>query len=83
VFKSTKYEEWLSERVRPWADYIPVNYDLSDLEEKVEWAHDHASLSETIAEHGRETAERRLRPEDQQCYTYRLLLEYHSLFETC
>lgn len=82
VFKSTKYREWFSERLEPWVDYIPVNYDLSDLKEKIEWAHTHQALAESIAEHGRETVERHIRPEDQQCYTYRLLLEYHALFES-
>jgi hypothetical protein len=57
-----------------------VNYDLSDLVEKVEWAHSRQDLAAQIAEHGRSTVERYLRPEDHQCYMYRLMLEYHSLF---
>lgn len=82
VFKSTKYREWFSERIFPWIDYIPVKHDLSDLEEKVAWAHTHQAQAQRIAEHGRKTVERHIRPEDQQCYTYRLMLEYHALFET-
>lgn len=81
VFKSTKYREWFSERLQPWVDYIPVNYSLSDLADKIQWAHSHPDLAEAIANHGRSVVERHIRPEDQQCYTYRLMLEYHSLFE--
>lgn len=81
VFKSTKFTEWFSERLEPFVDYIPVSYDQHDLESQVEYMHAHQSLAKSIAEHGKETAERHLRPQDQLCYTYRLMLEYHSLFE--
>jgi hypothetical protein len=80
VFKSTKYREWFSERLEPWVHYIPVKYDLTDLADKVAWADAHPDRVEEIVENGRQSVERHLRPEDQQCYTYRLLLEYHALF---
>ena len=80
VFKSTKYREWYSERIEPWVHYIPVKYDLSDLPEKVAWADTHPNLVEGIVENSRRVVERHLRPEDQRCYTYRLLLEYNALF---
>ena len=81
VFKSTKYSEWFYERVRPWVDYVPVNYDLSDLVSKVEWAHFHPEKAESMAKHAREMSYRHIRYEDKLCYMYRLILEYDSLFE--
>lgn len=81
VFKSSKYREWFSERIQPWIDYIPVNYNLSDLIDKVAWAESHPQQVEQIAEHSRQTVERLLSPNEMRCYTYRLMLEYQALFD--
>jgi Glycosyl transferase family 90 len=67
-------------------DYIPVNYDLSDLVEKVDWMHQNENgqpqlLAERIVQHSRERVEQLFRPVEMQCYMYRLLLEYQTLFE--
>jgi Glycosyl transferase family 90 len=84
VFKSTRYREWFHGRLLPYVDYIPVNYDLTDLVEKVEWVHHHNQqqhLAERIVQHSRQRVEQLLRPAEMQCYMYRLLLEYQTLFE--
>ncbi|CAB9520792.1 KDEL motif-containing protein 1 [Seminavis robusta] len=82
IFKSTRYREWFSERIRNWKDYIPVNYDTSDLAHKVEWANQQSpEVIANIIRHGKETVERHIRPEDMQCYTYRMVLEYTTLFD--
>lgn len=82
MLKSTQYREWLSERVQPWVDYIPVKYDLSDLATKVEWGYDHPHEAAAIVQHARSTVLRHLRTADARCYTYRLMLEYHALFDS-
>ena len=74
VFKSTRFREWFSERLQPFVDYIPVNYDLSDLAEKVSWVHHHPDVAEKIAQHGRDMSLHHIRDNDMRCYTYRLLL---------
>ena len=82
IFKSTRYREWYSERIRAWRDYIPVNYDTSDLAKKLKWASERdPEFIKNIIDHGKETVERNIRPEDMQCYTYRLMLEYAALFD--
>ena len=82
IFKTTRYREWFSERLRAWKDYIPVNYDTSDLPKKLKWASERDPESIiNIIEHGKETVERHIRPEDMQCYTYRMMLEYATLFD--
>lgn len=82
VFKTTKYREWFSERIRAWKDYIPVNYETDDLAKKLGWASQtHPESIQNIIRNGKETVERYMRPEDMQCYTYRIMLEYATLFD--
>lgn len=82
IFKSTRYREWYSERLRSWKDYIPVNYDTSDLGDKLEWvSKQDPDVITRIVQHGKDTAQRHIRPEDMQCYMYRLILEYATLFD--
>lgn len=82
VFKSTRYSEWYSERLRAWRDYIPVNYNTDDLEDKVRWANSQEpEVISNIIRLGRANAEQHVRAEDMQCYTYRMMLEYVTLFD--
>jgi Glycosyl transferase family 90 len=81
IFKSTRYREWYTERLTPFVDYIPVNYNLTDLPEKIEWAYQHPELANNITRHANEISSRFLRLEDMRCYVYRLMLEYQMLFE--
>ncbi|CAB9531064.1 KDEL motif-containing protein 1 [Seminavis robusta] len=81
IFKSSHYREWYHGVMEPFQHYIPVNYDLSDLVEKVAWAHDHPDVVQQIVTASRKRVETRLRRDDSKCYTYRMLLEYQTLFE--
>jgi Glycosyl transferase family 90 len=82
IFKTTRYREWFSERVRAWRDYIPVDYDTGDLAKKLKWASESDPKAiENIILHAKDTVERHIRPEDMQCYTYRMVLEYSTLFD--
>jgi hypothetical protein len=83
VFKSTRYREWFHGRLLPYVDYIPVNYDLTDLVEKVEWVHNQPDthMAERILQHSQQQVEQHFRPVEKQCYMYRVLLEYQTLFE--
>lgn len=81
IFKSTRYKEWYTERLMPYIDYIPVNYNLTDFVEKVEWAHDNQDITSKMVTHAQSIAKHHLRREDMRCYVYRLLLEYQTLFE--
>ncbi|CAB9501787.1 KDEL motif-containing protein 2 [Seminavis robusta] len=81
VFKSTRYREWFHGILQPYRDYIPVNYNLSDLPQKLAWAQGNTQAMEQMAVDSKQQVERFLRPVDMQCYMYRLLLEYQTLFE--
>jgi Glycosyl transferase family 90 len=80
IFKASRYREWFTGALEPYKHYIPVNYDLSDLEEKVAWVHNHPQIAANIAAESRKLAETRFRRQDIKCFTYRLLLEYQTLF---
>ena len=41
---------WFSEFLIPYVNYIPIQYDLSDLKEKIEWVINNDSEAEKIAE---------------------------------
>ncbi len=54
VFKvKSHFEQWYYNRLKPWEHYIPVSGDLSDLQEKFEWAVAHDNECEQIASAGR------------------------------
>lgn len=57
VFKvNSHYEQWYYNRLIPWEHYIPVAGDLSDLEEKHDWALSNDDACRQIAESGRALA---------------------------
>ena len=80
--KATIFKEWHDSRLTPWVHFIQVHIDLKDswavlayfLGFGDEPAHD--VQGRTIAEAGRQWAQRVLRKEDMLLYMHRLLLEY-------
>ena len=55
VFKvHSHYEQWYYHLLVPWIHYIPILSDLSDLDEKFQWALDNDKECQKIAEKGRE-----------------------------
>lgn len=42
IFKQlSEYYEHFYHDLKPWVHYIPLNKDISDIEEKLQWAIDH------------------------------------------
>jgi Glycosyl transferase family 90 len=81
LFKSTRYREWYTERLKPYVHNIPVNYNLHDLEDKIAWAHQHFKASEQIMNNAHAISKQFFHRQEIQCYLYRVVLEYHELFE--
>jgi hypothetical protein len=50
------YRQWYYDRLRPWEHYIPVAADLSDIEERLDWARSNDSQCQRIAQQGRQLA---------------------------
>jgi hypothetical protein len=52
----------------PFGNYIPIKYDLSDLEEKIEWVLEHDVEAKEIAERASVFAYKIFTPEFQKEY---------------
>ncbi|KAJ7366757.1 glycosyl transferase family 90-domain-containing protein [Mycena albidolilacea] len=79
VFKSTVFEEYFNDWIRPYEHYIPVKPDLSDLVEKVEWAISHEGEARRIQETGKLFTQRVMTDEQNNCYFAAVLLEWARL----
>ena len=69
---------WFSDLLVPFENYIPVRYDLADLEEKIAWVLEHDLEAKEIAERASEFAYRVFTPEYQSDYLYRRFQEISS-----
>lgn len=49
--------QWYYDDLRPWEHYIPVQADLSDLEEQILWCREHDRDARQIAESGKQYAD--------------------------
>ncbi|KAJ7696055.1 glycosyl transferase family 90-domain-containing protein [Mycena rosella] len=79
VFKSTVFEEYFNDWIRPYEHYIPVRPDLSDLVEKVEWAMAHDDEARRIQTTGKLFTERVMTDAQNDCYFAAVLLEWARL----
>ncbi|KAJ7043289.1 glycosyl transferase family 90-domain-containing protein [Mycena alexandri] len=79
VFKSTAFEEYFSDWLRPYEHYIPVRPDLSDLAAKVEWARQNDAEARVIQARGMEFAQRVISDKQNSCYFSAVLLEWAQL----
>jgi hypothetical protein len=75
IFKATIFTEYFRDWLQPYVHYIPVEMDLSDLEEKVQWALTHDAEAKQIALNGQTFAEIHLGEGQMGCYMQLLLIE--------
>ncbi|KAF7275167.1 hypothetical protein GWI33_012120 [Rhynchophorus ferrugineus] len=74
VFKPySKYYEHFYSKLEPNVHYVPVETDLSDLVEKIQWAKDNDSKAKEIAQSGKKFANTNLLPKNILCYYMHLL----------
>ncbi|KAJ6532869.1 glycosyl transferase family 90-domain-containing protein [Mycena vulgaris] len=79
VFKSTVFEEYFNDWLRPFEHYVPVKADLSDLVQQIEWANAHPDEARLIQQKGLEFARRVLTDDQNDCYFFAVLLEWARL----
>ncbi|KAJ7254347.1 glycosyl transferase family 90-domain-containing protein [Mycena haematopus] len=79
VFKSTVFDEYFNDWIRPYEHYIPVLPDLSDVVEKVQWAIANEAEARRIQEAGKAFTERVMRDEQNDCYFALVLIEWARL----
>ncbi|XP_041061253.1 protein O-glucosyltransferase 1 isoform X4 [Carcharodon carcharias] len=74
--------EWLEffyPQLKPWVHYIPVNQDLSNVRELLQFVKDNDRLAREIAERGRQFILDHLKMDDISCYWKQLLVRYSKL----
>lgn len=84
--KSTMWREWHDSRLVAWKHFVPMDNRFLDYYAIMEYfigyqdkAPSHDAQAKKIALEGKQWAEKVLRKEDMQIYTFRLLLEYARL----
>jgi hypothetical protein len=71
--------QWYYADLKPYVHYIPLQNDLSDLVEKLQWAKDHDREALQISRQAQEFAKEHLSRESVLQYVYLLLKEYAAL----
>jgi hypothetical protein len=80
VFDNVLFEQWFSQRLRPWIHYVPFNTDPDvDLAANLQWVVDNDAEAKKIADGGYMFARGNLRVADMKCYASLLLMEYANL----
>jgi len=74
-FMITNNDFWFKPLLIPFGNYIPIKYDLSDLEEKIEWVLEHDLEAREIGERASEFAYRIFTPEFQKEYICKRISE--------
>ena len=59
---------WFKKYLKPMENYVPIQYDLSDLEEKIQWLVDNKDEARKIAENALQFSKEVFSPEFQQKY---------------
>lgn len=73
--------QWFYSALKPYVHYIPIQNDMSDLLEKIEWARSHDKETLEISQHAQEFAIKNLLLEDNYFYLYLVLQKQASLEE--
>jgi hypothetical protein len=72
---------WYYGALKPFVHYVPVQMNLEDLVEKVEWAKANDDKAHEIAENARSFAKENLLPEHMLLYGYKVLSKYALKFK--
>ena len=80
VFKpNSSWVQWYYGQLQPWVHYVPIEADLSDLLDKIQWAIQNDLQSKTIAKNSREFAITHLTLHYNLAYLHLALIKYSKL----
>ncbi|KAL3045793.1 protein O-glucosyltransferase 1 [Trematomus bernacchii] len=74
-----EWQEFFYPQLRPWVHYIPVQQDLSDVRELLQFVKENDDIAQEIASRGKEFILEHLRMKDVSCYWETLLTDFSSL----
>ena len=80
-FMITNNDFWFKSFLIPFGNYIPIKYDLSDLNEKIEWVLEHDAEAKEISERATIFAYKIFTPEFQKQYLEKRIREI--IYEEC
>lgn len=72
-------EQWFYAALKPYEHYVPIENDMSDLSQKIEWAKAHENEVKQIISHAQQFAQNHLMIEDDYFYLHLALSEYAKL----
>lgn len=74
VFKQdSTFYEYFYKKLKPMHHYVPINRDLSNLVEKIQWAKENDDIARKIAQQAQQFANENLTPDKVLCYHVTLL----------
>ncbi|XP_061571656.1 protein O-glucosyltransferase 1 [Cololabis saira] len=74
-----EWQEFFYPQLKPWVHYIPVQQDLSDVRELLQFVKDNDAVAKEIATRGQEFIFQHLQMQDVSCYWERLLTAFSQL----
>lgn len=83
IFKpESKYFEHFYNELKPYEHYVPVKSDLSNLVQKVKWAHENDNKAKEIAKNAQNFANKQISPLEVFCYHAHLLNEFTKIISS-
>ena len=80
VFKQeSENYEFFESVVKPDTHYLPIKHDISDLNDKLDWANEHPLEVSRMIERSNKFVRENMRQEQVDCYLYNLLVKYGEL----
>lgn len=77
--QDSDYYEHFYRHLQPWVHYVPLERDVSDVVERLEWALENDDQAQEMADHAFQFVLDHLLPEHIYCYMVSLLKEYARL----
>jgi len=77
-------DEWLEffyRALKPWVHYIPIETDLDNARDLIEFAKTNDEVVKAVAERGYQFIKDHLRMQDVRCYWKKLLKNYAKLIQ--
>ena len=81
VKQESPYREFFYDWVKPFEHYVPFNYSMADLVDKVKWLQAHPDKAKKIAYDGSEYMRKIYRTQEVICYMARVLTGFSELLD--
>ncbi|KAJ3381087.1 F-actin-capping protein subunit beta [Entophlyctis sp. JEL0112] len=74
------FVDWYIWQLEPMVHYVPIAFDFSDLEEKIQWLMANDDVARRINENARQLMKRMNEVSQLECYSGLMMIEYASLY---